>query len=280
MSGGNRCLINHLENPHLNGITLGLDAADHYQPKVDMFACCDGDGMRFDDERNACVPCPLKSRLRRTRELIGQFFRVWPEQANLPAIAANHSSSLLEQAAQVIKGQAAQGQIMAGQWQQPGKVWLLAIALAWRFGYPVHLVSFKSRGQNPRLPTASTQPPIVVVEQFSRLADPNDRNHLEALINYTYKTNGYFFLEFASKATSTAQSPAAPQHQAASRTRRQAMRYRQMINSLKERPPLVQLAEFLEPDSYSQLASLCQLPRMTFTDEADFAAEPTPGELL
>ncbi len=250
MTGVGRCILPHLENPHLNGILIGLDRQDSFKLKHDSFRCCGGQGMRWDEHLGSQVSCAVKRRHRDALTILGLFHRHWPGR-DLPSVNAAQSAQILRDTAGMIKGKRPQAWLLKGQVEKPGIIWLIALALVWRFGVRVYFASYARRGQPWTAPSHTDTPQVILVEQWSRISDINERSQLEALISYAYNANCFLCLEMT-KPAGEVKSGGENRHLA---------KYRMRLNQLRERPPLEIMAEFLEPDSFSELNSLCHLPR-------------------
>ena len=248
------CVLSGLENPDLDGIMLGLRLQDG-RIEVDpaMFPCCAGLGRM--SRGDGIQICALQARLAATRELVQRYRKVWPDARQGPWQPAGWKeppAALLRQTGEVLRGLRPAAMIWPGKRQRPGRIWPLALALTWRFGLRVHVVSPGHGG--PLLPPArdlrdQTQPLAILLEQVDRLWDNRQAADFEALVSFAYGTVSFFWCEFlvSGQAGVSAGEDMTPAMAAIQRR----------ISGLRQASPLT----FLAPDCLSRLDDLCQTPR-------------------
>ena len=193
-----RCLLGHLENPNLSGILLGLDPRNGYRFREGFLECCDGRGILWDEMRQANRACSVKTRHRKTIEVIKKYMGIWGD-SDLPLPTGTRSHQILSHVADMLKGAAPQAQIFPSISTRPGPLWSIACALTWRFGMDVHVVSLLRKGETIDVPSPSlmegSRPLAILCEQVRRLSDPHEISQLESLINLAYQGNAYLWIE-------------------------------------------------------------------------------------
>ena len=244
-----RCFVQMLEDPRLQGLHLGLDPQNEFSLRQEFFPCCQGKGMRYDKEQNAQRLCPLRKRQKQVGELWRVFQKIWPGH-HFPLISQALRGRVFSEAVSSIKGAAPQAGFLQGKENQPGTIWWLALVLAWRFGVQVHVISPKATyGQVLPVLEASSGLQAILLEQVVRLTHDFRYDRIAAGIQYAYKTNAFLWLEMCGESIDQA------------RLSLTARRYRERLSGSRGGTPMEQMKRFLEPDCYAQLEDLHKNPR-------------------
>ncbi len=196
------CVLSNLDNPMLNGLTLGLSCADdgQVQLQTDMFPCCQALGMSWDDYLCGIRTCTLQARLHRVQKLFFYFRKTWPNAVRGPhQIPAAFSSSILQEVGAVLKRDKPQAQVgFGGQKNQASLVWSKALATLWRFGVEARVLNLlKSDPKDMVAFTSDHSGPLALfVEQIDKLWDPQNAEALEHLIQRAYNADAFLWLDF------------------------------------------------------------------------------------
>lgn len=196
------CVLRNLDNPMLNGLTLGLTCQEEGQVslQLDMFPCCAGEGMAWDDRFEGVRTCSVKARLHRVQKLFYHYHRIWPQAARGPhQIPASFASALLQELGAVLKRDKAQAQVaFTGHKNQPSLLWSKALAMLWRFGVEARVINLMK--SDPKEVVAFTKdhdgPLALFVEQIDKLWDPLHAETLEHLVQRCYNADAFLWLEF------------------------------------------------------------------------------------
>ena len=257
----NACILKTLANPMLNGILLGLEWTE-YELKVDesMLPCCAGRGYMEDHERNSQTRCDLQKRMKASEALIVQYLRTWSHcREQLPhKLGAAHSSKVLRQVADALKGYRPQGTVTNGKPGRPSELWAMALTSVWRFGIEAHVVNLSKFNPKDLLPAKEKESNTlaIFVEQVDKLWDDKQAGALEALVNYAYRSNTFLWIEFCKEGNEKVQEDDLSLKANFSRR----------ISKLKNRSPY----EFLDADCVSRLKSLCSFPKSILSEGDEY----------
>jgi hypothetical protein len=196
------CVLSNLGNPLLNGLGLGLAAAEDGQLRLqtDMFPCCSGAGRAWDGQRSGIRTCTLQARLLRVQKLYAHYKKLWPQATRQPhQVPTPFSSLILQEVAAVLKRDKAGTQIaFTGQKNMPSLAWSKAVAALWRFGVEARVLNL-TRSDNKDLAhfTRDHEGPLALfVEQIDKLWDPMHAEALEHLVQRAYNADAFLWLEF------------------------------------------------------------------------------------
>ena len=196
------CVLSNLDNPLLNGLTLGLSCQEEGQISLqtDMFPCCLAQGMAWDDHLGGIRTCSLQSRLHRVQKLFFMFHKTWPKAKRGPhQISAAVSSTILQEVAAVLKRDSPPVQIVfSGQKNSSSLVWSKALAALWRFGVEARVLNLlKSDAKDMVAFTKDHHGPLALfVEHIDKLWDPQHAEALEHLVQRAYNADAFLWLEF------------------------------------------------------------------------------------
>ncbi|MFW7381446.1 MAG: hypothetical protein ACOH5I_21735 [Oligoflexus sp.] len=257
------CVVKALENPHLNGILLGLEITNHcLSLRQEMFPCCSGRGF-FESKSlsmnaDSCIRCNLKERMRMAEDILRQFYRSWGTQFHAPhQLSTNHSAKILRHVSEALKGIRPQATILQGKKGQPSEIWPMALACSWRFGIPTHIVRPQKNQSNILPPAEKTRSTFAIfIEQADRLWEEQNAETVRLLVNFAYNSNALIWLEFCPD-----QEPA----QADPRDISVAAHLQQRLHKAKSKSPM----ELLGTKCAARLQSLCSLPRSNFDEEVE-----------
>lgn len=257
------CVVKALENPHLNGILLGLEITDHcLSLRQEMFPCCSGRGF-FESAYNkeltgSCFRCTLRHRRQMTEVVLRQYYRYWGTQFPAPhQLSANHSAKILRHVSETIKGYRPQGTILQGRKGQPSEIWPMALACTWRFGIPVHIVRPQKAGADILPPASKTTDTFAIfIEHADKLWEEQNAEVIRSLVSFAYNSNALFWLEVCPEQLPKDLDP---------KDRSVSARLQHRLYQAKSKSPLEQLGS----KCAARLQSLCTLPRSSFDEEVE-----------
>lgn len=250
------CVIKTLENPHLNGILLGLDITDAcLKLREEIFPCCAGQGY-LETDHNSRYRCSLRHRLRMIEDVLRQYYRSWGKDFPAPhQLGSNHAARILRHVSDTIKGNRPQGTILTGKRGQPSEIWPMALALTWRFGIPVHIVRPDRSMQNVLPDPDKIQGSFAIfIEQADKLWEEQRAEIVRYLVSFAYNSNALFWIEFCPETL-----PGASHDQSVK------TQLRQLVHKAKSKSPM----ELLGVKCAARLESLCSSPRVSLDEEFD-----------
>lgn len=195
------CVVHALENPLLNGILLGLKVSESdVEVQANFFPCCHGSAERFEAATQTLRRCDLKKRLQTTRLLLARYYQEWwqihphwPHQ-----LSPEQSAVILRECSQILKGNAPQALIRAGEKQKPGLIYAMALAYSWRFGATVRMFHFGRNSvasflaQDWRDDSTAL---VICVQQVTGLWDPKVATEFESIVSFAYRANAVLLVE-------------------------------------------------------------------------------------
>jgi len=257
------CVVKALENPHLNGILLGLEIAEHCLTlRKEMFPCCVGRGFYESTstaiKAQSCFRCTLQQRIKMTEDILRQFYKSWGTQFHAPhQLSANHSAKLLRHVSDTLKGLRPQGTILQGRKGQPSEIWPMALACSWRFGIPVHIVRPQKSMQDLLPPVHKTHGIFAIfIEQADKLWEEQNAEIVRYLVSFAYNSNALFWLEVCPDQAPIITDP---------QDRTVAAKLQQRLHQAKSKSPM----DLLGAKCAARLQSLCSLPRTSFDEELE-----------
>jgi hypothetical protein len=245
-------VLKNLDNPLLNGITLGLTIEeDQVTLQPGMFPCCAAQGMVWDERNCAYRSCDLRSRLHRVQKLMYQFRRIWPQSQRGPHLTtAPYAVQTLQELASVFRHDLPPGRLQySSQRQMPSTLWTRALGSMWRFGVEARIINLQRL--NPSELAAFTSeasgPLALFVEQVDKLWDPLLTEYLEHVIQRAYNAEAFLWVDCVLDA---------PREDGAGSDLSVKAAFSRKIAHLRNQHPL----SFLSRDSLSRLESLCGGP--------------------
>ncbi len=250
MSGSTHsCVLTSLENPLLNGLSLGLQNfdAETVGLQSQLFGCCGGGGFAWHESAQGYTRCRLKTRLKRVQSIVDLYRQRWPQHPrNFMQVPASWAAQTLQELAAVIKHDHPPASLQyTPQRQQPSDLWAKAVALNWRFGVEARMLHL-GHIDNASLHafTAEAEGPLaLLVEQVDKLWDPLYAEALEFIIQRAYNAEAWLWIDLV-YTPQAKDEPAQDLNLRASFSRK--------IQKLKSAHPL----DSLTPDGQSRLRSL------------------------
>jgi hypothetical protein len=245
------CILRSLDNPMLSGLALGLtsskDGALSISPQ--FFPCCAGVGLSWDEVREGCRVCPLKSRLDRLQRLMKDYIRHFPQSSRYPfQLTPAWSNQILQELAGTFKGDRLPANVSysSNQKAQPSLLWSKAFAAIWRFGIDVRFARITDfdPSELSALTRASDKPFAIFLDQVDKLWDPGILEAVEYVVQQTYNYRGFLWLDFVHQPALAQQSEEATSNVRLAVARRLA--------KIKDRHPL----DLLSRDCLSRLQNI------------------------
>jgi hypothetical protein len=186
----NRCLLSCLENPRLSGVLVGLDlTGDLARPIAKDFICCSGTAL-FPCGDGSIYRCDLLKRLKAVQELLQIFEATWGRHLVPTLLSLQLTSEHLQWLSDFASGRVHKGRCLQANRErsQPGVLWAIALAAAWRFGLRTHVVTLgttRPGGYFPKEPSADDQrKQIYLIERVDKLWVPERAFDFETLVGW------------------------------------------------------------------------------------------------
>ncbi|MCX6130710.1 MAG: hypothetical protein NTX25_16825 [Proteobacteria bacterium] len=202
MNSYSSCVLRNLDNPLLNGLTLGLSFADDGQVSLqkDMFPCCSAEGLAWDKAGCGIRSCTVRGRLYQVQKLFYHYRKAWPHCPRLPnQVPATYARTILQEVGAVLKHDKAKAQIsFTSQKIQPSMLWSKALASLWRFGVETRVINLQKieKHELVRFTSDHHGPLALFVEQVDKLWDPLHGEAFEHLVHRAYNAEAFLWLEF------------------------------------------------------------------------------------
>lgn len=197
-----KCTLHSLDNPLLNGISLGLKLPKEGKVALDasFFPCCAGSGQAFDPRKNSIHFCELKKRLSRLQTLLEFYEECYPVSTRSPfQLSPADSNKVLLNLASVFKHDTLPASVTIVERKgPPSHLWTKAFAAIWRFGVDVRfsrINGFDLR-ELERVTRTSDEPIAIFIDQIENLNDPYHRESLDYIIQRAYNAQAFLWLEF------------------------------------------------------------------------------------
>jgi hypothetical protein len=244
-----KCAIRYLENPRLSGVLIGVDLTGEIaRLNPSDFSCCSGTGLNLQAD-GSVYRCDLIKRLQAVQGILATFELVWgrPLVASLQTLqlTSEHTQWLADFAAgRVQKGRCLQA---SRDRSQPGVLWAIALAGAWRFGLRTHVVTMGSTrpgGYFPKEPACDDQRKLIyLIERVDKLWTPERAFDFETLVGWCDRAETPLWLEVLVEEKKVVRAGA--------ETAR-AGQYSRKIADLKNKPAL----SWLQRDCASRLSAV------------------------
>ena len=253
MNAQSNCVLRSLDNPLLNGLTLGLAFTEDGQVSLqsEMFPCCSTQGLAWDATVNGIRSCSVRARLYQVQKLFYHYRKAWPNCPRMPnQVSAQLSTHILLEVGAVLKRDKPQAQIaFTTQKQQPSLLWSKALSALWRYGIETRVINLQKTEKNELVKFASDHrgPLALFIEHIDKLWDPLHAEAFEHLVHRAYNADAFLWLEFLHEASPAKQPPGSiPDHSL------KATFSRRLSQKKQSRHPF----EFLSRDCISRLQSL------------------------
>lgn len=248
------CLIKNLMNPHLATPLPGLKfCQDQFQVIPQLFSCCQGDGLIYEQSHNSYTRCALSRRLTAVNKLYRQFQLTWGEVEPASQIKG---SEAMEAFTQWLLGSEGLQQGYAfnsksGLMAPSQELWLMAFMTAWRTGRDVHVISLRKKSSRfkliPSQDFAISQTGVVFLELKDSLFHPQLNVDFDAIVNWCERSLQPLWIDF-----SESQAHKQTASQEANRFKIEHV-LEKRLNKLKNKPPL----QWMGPQCTSRIQQVC-----------------------
>ena len=242
------CILRSLDNPLLSGLSLGLSSTKEGTLSVSpqFFPCCAGSGQAWDNRLNGYRICALKGRMTRLHDLMTFYSKCYPDTARMPfQVTPAWCNQILQELAGTFKRDRLPATVSyTSQKGQPSILWSKAFGAIWRFGMDVRfcrLTDFDP-SELSQLTKMSTKPFAIFLDQVDKLWDPQVLEALEYVVQQTYNSQAFLWMEFVHEPMVGGDSDAMNVRQSIARK----------VSKLKDKHPL----DYLGRDSLSRLQCL------------------------
>ena len=189
------CLLSTLSERDSRAPFMGLIKSEtRVTTSNTWFSCCAGTGRQFTTDGVAV--CPLAKRVAQLQAVLDSYRQKWGV-GNKHFLHAVLDRVDMQKLAAIAAGSSTGGRILTSPADdQPGPLWTLAVAAAWRFARQVHFVTLRSGSKDCLLPSQQLPRPVLLVESYFPPWQPEARLDCEVLIDYCYNTMTPLWLDF------------------------------------------------------------------------------------
>lgn len=249
------CILRSLDNPLLSGLALGLSSSKEGLLSVSpqFYPCCTGAGQAWDNRLKGYHVCALKERLVRLNVLMAFYSKCYPDSARLPfQVTPAWCNQILQELAGSFKRDRLPATVSyTSRKAQASVLWSKAFAAIWRFGMDVRfcrLTDFDP-SELSQLTKVSPKPFAIFIDQIDKLWDPQILEALEFVIQQTYNSQAFLWMEFVHEPMVGGDGDAMNLRQSIARK----------LSKMKDKHPL----DYLGPDALSRLHGLAGIHHKT-----------------